>query len=420
MSDKNKAGFEPGSFEERVIEGIEKIETAQQSVLKDVSRLDGETKKSLEDLTRVKNAMNDQQAEFTKAMHRMNSMLARERHLAFGDPIARIERDERLSKALNLLVRQAVTGPDNLLKGQIETLRKALGEDSSPGSTVIVDDLLREVYDTLARYGKWSTLGVRRLGKLTTKMPVKTARPVANFVLTEGDTIADDTNKAGTSVSLTVEVLAVLLNVSLQLLEDAETDVTRDVLDDFMEAYNYRADYAAFVGDGTADATHGGFTGLFNFGTAAVAAAGNVSVATLDLEDFIKCLTTVDPVVLERSAKWWLHPTQLARIAGLKDGNGRPLFQTALEAPSPGAIGSILGYPVELVHAAPSADGVSKKIAAFGDPQSIVVGVRRDYAFEASDQHKWNTLQRSFRGWGRFGVKGRRALGTAILTTAAA
>lgn len=420
MSDKTKAGFEPGSFEERVIEGIEKVETAQQSVLKDVSRLDGETKKSLEELTRVKNAMNDQQAEFTKAMHRMNSMLARERHLAFGDPIARIERDERLSKALNLLVRQAVTGPDNHLKGQIESLRKALGEDSSPGSTVIVDDLLREVYDTLARYGKWSTLGVRRLGKLTTKMPVKTARPVANFVLTEGDPLADDTNKAGTSVSLTVEVLAVLLNVSLQLLEDAETDVTRDVLDDFMEAYNYRADYAAFVGDGTADATHGGFTGLFNFGTAAVAAAGNVSVATLDLEDFIKCLTTVDPVVLERSAKWWLHPTQLARIAGLKDGNNRPLFQTALEAPSPGAIGSILGYPVELVHAAPSADGVSKKIAAFGDPQSFVVGVRRDYGFEASDQHKWNTLQRSFRGWGRFGAKGRRALGTAILTTAAA
>lgn len=416
---KKSAGFDPGSFEERVIEGIEKMETANQTLLKDITRLDKETKSALEDLTKVKNAQNGHQVELTKALRKFEVMMARERYMAFGDPIARIEHDEQLNKKLNLLVRQAVTGQDNILKGQIESIRKALGEDTSPGSTLIVDDLLKEIYDTLARYGKWSTLGVRRLGKLTTKMPIKTARPTANFVLTEGGTIADDTDKAGTSVSLTVEVIAVLLNVSLQLLEDAETDVTRDVLEDFMEAYNYRADYAAFMADGTADATNGGFTGLYNFGTAAVATTTHTSVATLTLDDFIRCLTTVDPVVLERASRWWTHPTMLARIAGIKDANGRPLFQTALEAPSPGAIGSILGYPVELVHVLNSTDGVSKKIAAFGDPQSVVTGVRRDYAFEASDQHKWNTLQRSFRGWGRFGVKGRRALGSAILTTAA-
>jgi hypothetical protein len=35
--------------------------------------------------------------------------------------------------------------------------------------------------------------------------------------------------------------------------------------------------YAAFVSDGTADATNGGMTGLFNFGTAAVAGAGNTT-----------------------------------------------------------------------------------------------------------------------------------------------
>ena len=40
--------------------------------------------------------------------------------------------------------------------------------------------------------------------------------------------------------------------------------------------------------------------------------------------------------------------------------------------------------------------------------------------FEASDQHKWNTLERSFRGWGRAGVKGRKASSLAILKTAAA
>lgn len=407
-------------FQKKVLDGVESLQTEQktiatkqQQLLTDFDRLDKDTKSAFEDLTKAKNAINDITGTLT-ALQKVQIALQREQRMAFGDPRQRIRASEEKRAFFNAAVRAAM----RVKLG--DSLQKALGEDSSPGSIMIRDDLAMDIFDALERYGKWSTLGVRRLGTKITKLPIKTARPIANFILTEGNQIADDTNKAGSSVNLEVEVIAVLLNVSLQLLEDSEYDLTADVLDDFLEAYAYRLDYAAFVADGTADATNGGMTGVFGFGTAAVAAATHTSVGALDLADFIKPLTTVDSVALTRGAKWWLHQQMLARVGGIKDGNGRPLFQTALEAPSPGSIGSLNGFPVELTAVAPNTDGVSKSVAAFGDPQAYAVGVRRDFVFEASDQHKWDSLQRSFRGWGRAGTKGRRAGSLAILKTAAA
>ncbi len=218
---------------------------------------------------------------------------------------------------------------------------------------------------------------------------------------------------------LEVEVIAVLLNVSLQLLQDSEFDVTADVLNDFIEAVNYRLDHAVFTADGDADATDGGMSGIFVGGTTVSAASGNTTMETLDFEDVTGCLLGVDSAVLSRPAKWWMHPFILVRMLHIKDGNGRPLFLTANEAPTPAGLGSILGYPVELVEAAPSANTAGSAVAVFGDPAAQIVGVRQDFAFEASDHHKWNAYQRSFRGILRAGTKIRRATALGVLTLAA-
>lgn len=288
------------------------------------------------------------------------------------------------------------------------------------GIHAVVAPKPRHAAHALALYGKWNTLGVRRMGTKLTRLPIKTARPVANFILTEAGPISDDTNVAGTEVTLQVLPIAVLLNVSRQVIDDALFDVTEIVLNDFVQAYNQRLDFAAFAANGTADGLNGGMTGIFNFWTAAVAANGNTNAAGLQLEDFMRVLLSVDAVTLERpGTAWWLHPQMLVRFLGVKDKNGRPLFLNALEAPTPSGIGSILGYPVHLCHAAPNVDGAGKPVAAFGDPDSLVVGIREDFGFEATDAYRWNTYERSFRGVGRAGVKGRIATGGAVLTTAA-
>jgi HK97 family phage major capsid protein len=147
-------------------------------------------------------------------------------------------------------------------------------------------------------------------------------------------------------------------------------------------------------------------------------ASGGTTIGALKLDDFVNVLTTVDPGVLNRPCAWWVHPQNLARLVTVKDGNGRSIFLTAMEAPTPTGIGSILGYPVHLVHAAPSANTAGAKIAVFGDPQAALVGVRSDFSFEASDEYLWNTYQRSFRGVGRAGVVIRKASGLAALTLA--
>jgi HK97 family phage major capsid protein len=114
-----------------------------------------------------------------------------------------------------------------------------------------------------------------------------------------------------------------------------------------------------------------------------------------------------------------MHPQILARLMSIKDNNGRPIFLGALEAPSYGAIGTILGYPVIPVMAAPSADAAGLAVAAFGDRNGQVVGLRDDFVFEASDHYRWNTLERSFRAYGRAATGTRRADAFSILTTAA-
>ncbi|MCX6896323.1 MAG: phage major capsid protein [Verrucomicrobia bacterium] len=384
-------------------------------ILADQSRWPAELKKAFEDLTKAKEAVNGHDStikEFQRKMAGLEGIIRNEVRGAFGSPVQRIANDPELRSRFNIALRLAMDQNGDMMRACAAQI-KALGEDASPGTTLINTALYKEIYDTLAMYGAWNTLGVRRMGTKLTRLPIKTVRPVAKVILTEGDTLDDDANKAGTEVNLEVEVIGVLLNISLQLIQDSEFDVTADVLDDFAEAFSYRLDFLAFAADGTADATHGGMTGLFNFGTAAVAAAGNIKVASLELEDVLACRTTVDVGVLSRPCRWWMHPHILTKFALIRDKNGRSLFQTALDSPT---IGSIIGAPVVSVNAAPNTDAAGAKVAVFGEQNGFVVGIRQDFGFEASDHHKWNALQRSFRGYGRAGVKGRKATAFSVLT----
>ena len=413
---------------DKIEKGITQLQTdvdevkknSAEAILKDQARWPKELKEAMEGFTKAKDAINGHDTSFKnfdRKLKEIEQLLRREARAAYGNPIARISADEDLRTRFNCAIRLAMDNNGDMRKLMAPQL-KALGEDATPGSTLVNTALYKEIYDTLAQYGIWNTLGVRRMGTKLTRLPVKTARPVAKWILTEGGTITDDTNKAGTEVSLEVEVLAVLLNVSLQLLQDAEFDVTGDVMDDFAEAYAYSLDYTMFQGNGTADATNGGMTGLFGFGTAAVAAATHTTIAKLTVDDFVGARNAVDVGVLNRPCRWWMHPYNLGKICLIKDLNGRPIFQTALEAPT-ATLGSILGAPVVAGAALPNTDAVSSKIAAYGDPNGYVVGIREDFSFDASDHFMWNALQRSFRGYGRAGGKGRKAGAFAILTTPA-
>lgn len=419
-------------------EEVKAVETQTETLLKNYDQLGKDTKEVMEDLTKLKRVANDQQAnadKFVLTLRRLEHQLRSESRLAFGDPVRRLMANEEKWNRFNAYLRLAMgaklggkhkealksLGEDAGAPRELRELaQRALGEDSSPGSTVIDDRLFPEVYDTLATFGIFPTFAVKRLGTKETKFPIKTARVIAQMLLTESEEIVDDANKAGGQVTLTVELCACLLLVSEQLFQDAEIDLEADNLAEFAEAFAGRLDHLATNADGTADTNDGGMTGVFHGGTAAVAADGNTTVEGLQLDDVIRVLLAVDPIVLQRMAKWWLHPQILVRLLSIRDGNGRPIFLTANEAPSHGGIGSILGYPVVPSHAAPSTNAASAKVAVFGDPNGMVVGMRTDWAFDQSRDFKFNTYQRALRGVARVGTKIRRSQAFGVLTTAAA
>ena len=411
-------------FEKKVMDGVGSIQKQTDILVQNYDQLSKDTKKAFEELTIVKNAANSV-AEFEQKLKKVELQLRREQRMAFGDPIRRISGDEEMRTRLNGLVRMALGHRDpsifelgsKMLKGMTQ---RTLTTGSTPGSTFITTELANEIYDVLATYGVWNTFAVQRMGTTTTKFPVTTARPTAYAVRKLNNRkMTEDTDLAGTSVDLTAELWGVMLGVEVELLQDAEYDVTGYLLEQFGEAIAARLDHIALVADGTDDENDAGMSGVFETGTTAAAASGNTTVETTDFEDWVKCLTTVAPVVLTRQARWWLHPTQLARALSVVDGNGRPLFLTATEAPSYAGIGSILGYPVTPALVAPSANTASSKIAVFGDPRAHVMGIRQDFGFEASDDFAFDAVKRMYRGLARAGSKTRAATGFAVLTLAA-
>ena len=398
---------------------IKGIEDKNTDLVAKFDNLDKETKKAFDELTKVKNTANESHENVLKSIQKVEAQLRNERRMAFGNPIQRIQANDELRTRLNLLVRMQC--PDSYTRDSVATLTKALTGASGLGAaTVMTDELEKEIYDTLQMYGVWNTFKVARVGARTLRLPISTARAVALFIDEAGEISADAT-KAGTEVSAAIKKAAVLLYVSGELLKDADTDISGLVLEDFAQAMAYRMDWCCLQADGGADTTDGSMTGIFGGGgTAATAAAGNITVESTDMEDWQKCQLTVDAAILQRNAAWWLHPQILVRSLSVKDANKRPLFLTAQEAPTAKGIGSILGYPVIPAAAAPSTNASSAKVAVFGDPNGQVVAVRNDFEFAASEHHRFNFDQIAYRGLARFGTKVRAATAYAVLTLPAA
>lgn len=406
---------------DKVTKGVDALNQKATVIEKKYDDLEKETKKAIEDLTMVKNHQNDFAATLTE-LRRVQGQVAHERRYS-NDPFKRFTENPERKKFINtyfrwLASKQPIT---NLAKEEQEVIQRVAPwyTGGTPGSTFLQTDIAREVYDLLATYGIWNTFDVIPVGTKTTTIPVATARPVALVIAESTGYASDDTTQDTTSVSLAMKDILCLIAASRDILQDAEIDVTSMIMEQFAQAWAYRLDYFCLAADGTDNTTAGAMTGVFSGGTAASAGTGNTTVAALQLEDFVRCLTTVAAAVLRRPARWWMHPTVLAKIALVRDSNGRSLFQTALEAPSPTA-GSILGYPVVLCDAAPSTDSAGSVVAVFGDPKGLAVGIRSNWAFEYSDDYKFNYLNRYFRGWGRAGVIIKGATAFAKLTLAAA
>jgi HK97 family phage major capsid protein len=391
-------------------------------MMKNYDQLDKQAKKLMEDFTAGKNnfdglsgTVKGLDVTMQKFMLRMHA----ERRASFGSGVDRIKSDPEQRTLINALVRANFVKSGLVLSEKhvkaLEEYKKALTEGSTPGSAWIVSELDANIYSTLQSYGIWNTLDVVNTGTKDHIIPVLTADPTANFIA-EGAAITPDSAIAGTSVTATAKKIATIMQLSRELLQDSEYDVTGIALEQIMRATAKRADYAAFRADGTNDATNGAATGILNFGTSVVAPSGGTTVEALDYSDVLAVLLGTDVEVFNRGPRWWMHRFILFRMMSIRDNNGRPIFLTAIEAPSTGAMGSILGYPVTTGNIMPTTNSTGATVAAFGDTGAYHVGLRQMLEMLSSDLVYFTTDYTALRGIARMSFKGKLATALGLLT----
>jgi HK97 family phage major capsid protein len=417
-----------GEFQGKVLGAIKGVQDQTKVIEGNFTRLDTESKKLAEDFAKQAKTFDGlpgQVDEISRSLKKIELKSAMERRSNFGSAVERLAADVEARNIINGVVRDACRKQGHHVKmteaqeQAADTYHKALSDSASPGSTYINAELLPEIYSTIAEYGIWRNFDVVPVSSSSAKLIVDATDPTMYW--TAENTAPTEGAITGSNVTATINKLLGWIQVSRELLDDAEIDLTAHILRKFANATAYGLDFACTSADGGADSTDGGFTGIFGgSGTAAVAASGNVSVATLDFEDILATMLAVDPAVLSRqTAAWFVHPQMLIRLMSIKDLNGRPIFLPAMDAPSFGAFGSILGYPVIPCHTANATDGVSKKIAVFGDRMGQAVCLRNDFEFVASDQAKFTEDSVVFRARARGAAKTKKATAFGVLTTAA-
>lgn len=414
-------------FQTKVLAGVESLTeevsrlkklTPAEEILKDSSRWPKELKDVAEENVKLKQTANGLDSELKllqKQLLKMEQLAKAEARIAFGDPIKRFCADEEKRNWLNAIARQVAFGHYPGFKLP-EHLQKALtGADSSLGQAVIPTTYIPEIYDILANYGAYNSLRVDTgLSARTNSYPIMTAEPVAVIIgagtgTAEGSAITEG-SFTGTSVNLLIQTIAAYVLASREQLADATVDMSSQIMRSIARSIAKKLDFIAFTADGGADQTDGGYYGIFETdavhsgGDSTAAAATTVSALTLD--DFVACVTDVTEEVLNRMPRWWMHPQILAKVCLVRDDNGRPIFQNALEAPTIG-IGSILGAPVVKVNIAPSTDAASAKVAVYGDPEGYVVGIRQDAELASSEHVKFAENLVAFRALLRGGGKHR-------------
>ncbi len=430
---QNGGGMSQAEFQSKTLEAVGAVKRQFETIETKFASLDADAKKTAEDFAnhcKTFDGLPGQVIEINRSLQAITLKVNNERRANFGSAFEVITGDEQLRTAFNGIIRQSLIKKgvecainDAQKKGAEDFARaidptRAVATTGSPGSTYVNAQLLPAIYSLIAEYGIWRMLDVIPVSTTSVKMIVDSTDMTMDW--TAENTQSTEASYTGAQVTATIGKMLGWLAVSNEALADSEIDLAAHLLRKFARATAYRLDWSSTSADGTADITDGGYNGMFFGGTASVAVSGNVSVATLDFEDFLNCMLAVDASVLSMpTARWFMHPTQVVRILSIKDLNGRPIFLPSTDAPALGAIGSILGFPVVLSHTAPSLDGVSKKIAAFGDSLNQAVCLRQDFSFASSDQVLFRQDSTVFRAVARGASKTKVATGFGVLTTAA-
>ena len=217
----------------------------------------------------------------------------------------------------------------------------------------------------------------RKLANMTSKqykVPVLDMLPIAYFV--NGDTGQKKTSKmAWDKKFIVAEEIAVIVPIPEAVLDDSEYDIWAEVKPRITEAFGKVID-GAILFDAEKPST-------WRDGLVATATKAG-TVVTLDTQDdlFDKIMAEVGVIAKVEDCGYFVNGhmadiSMRAKLRGLKDNNGQPLFKSDMQGSTSYALdGSPINFPNN------GAFDKSKALMISGDFSQLVYSIRQDITFK--------------------------------------
>lgn len=248
--------------------------------------------------------------------------------------------------------------------------------DRSGADTLIPEERAREIIQGVVTQSAVLSRGRRlpNMSSRTYKMPVLDMLPLAYFV--NGDTGQKKTTKmAWDKKYITAEEIAVIVPIPEAVLDDSEYDIWGEVRPRVEEAFGKVIDSAVLFGENKPDSWREGLV---------VSANTAGSVVTLGETDnlYDKIMGEEGVIAKVEDSGYFVtgHMADIsmrAKLRGLKDGNGQPLFKSDMQGITQYSLdGSAMNFPNN------GAFDKSKALMISGDFSQLVYSIRQDITFK--------------------------------------
>lgn len=355
----------------------------------------------------------------------MRYAMARERRLTVHEMADQILSDGLIRDFLDLLPRY-LGGADvgRFIPGRnYDLVRKSLVPGSGLGQTLLPIDVSKAIFDLVLINGAFRNMGVVEMTSQQTKIAQVTSYPSAIWITPANQgltTIPTDAALAGTSTTPEANTIAILVQISRELLADEKANLSYWMLTYYAQAIAAAYDYVATQGNGNNDQTNGSQTGIWNDTTISTVSSdqGNTTIAQLARGDFLKAVAAVAPAALQRECKWVISPSFIAPLMTLVDSQGKEYL---LKTPACTGDGTwrLVGFEVVWAAQAPAVNQPGSIIAAFGHLPSYQVGIRTELEVMMADGATgFGSNSQFFRALGRGFCQTRAASGLAKLALA--
>lgn len=204
-------------------------------------------------------------------------------------------------------------------------------------------------------------------------------------------TVVGEQDPAFSGFVMQTDTVATLVKVSRQELDDNYFDLNTWLRDKFGIRYYRGMEYLLTSGNGS---NVSAITAAATLGATTAANTGPV------FDDYRACYGTLEPAYIPNS-KWVMNQATRVWTMGLKDNYGRPLF---IPNPNTGTLDAILGQPIVLNQALPSATTPAVEGILFGDfNEGYILRTDGGISILRLDERFADTLEVGFIGYARVG-----------------